>query len=586
MDGSSTTNWIRIGYASKVPRRYVLVAALVASMIFMMFFVVPQVAHGSTQPSRYEAPPSFFPVVYISGTEYEMGYQYGYQAGKYISIVKDSLWSSLLERYDRATILNNLAKYEEYVSKELPRVKYLEILKGMADGAQAAGYNVTYQDILLINYQVEFEWMPLPGSCTNLAAWGKATSGGKLIAGSNFDYPRARGYSYIVMVIAYPKNGNAFVSFGIAGRLGDNFQMNDKGLIHESNKGPNARHEDMGYGITDFILGPYMAMTCSNADEAKDVIMSITPTNGINHLLADVNGHGYVIETTHSLKAIRSGIGKGYVISANHFMNTTMKPAQKPWDPAKYYRSSWYRYITAEKYIQENYGKVDYKTVMGIMSSTDYWNGTTWIRNAAWKPGSYTINRFGPWGGTFESKVAIPKDRVLYVCAGNPGHPQWGRLAPGFTGQYVKIYFKDSPLATTKALRSAAESELYLAAHAIDNLTAKNDWSKVLVNGLFDKAKSKYWDATRKMVLAELSSNKAESLKLYGEASTEFAEVQGISKYIRGMSVVLPPGPKGSMGPQGPPGEPAPMAPLWASIVIAIVAIIISGIAIVRTRIR
>ncbi|RLF08995.1 MAG: hypothetical protein DRJ62_07500, partial [Thermoprotei archaeon] len=222
-----------------------------------------------------------------------MGYQYGYQAGKYISLVKDGLWSTLLEKYDKETILTKLSEYESYVANELPEVDYLEILRGIAAGAQDAGYNVTYWDVLLINYQVEFEWIPLPETCTNMAAWGNATADGKLVVGSNFDYPRGRCYSYIVMIIAYPENGNAFISFGVAGRLGNNFQMNDKGLVHASNKGPNARPEDIGYGVTDFIIGPYIAMTCSTAEEAKDVFLRFTPTNGINHMVVDVNGHAY-----------------------------------------------------------------------------------------------------------------------------------------------------------------------------------------------------------------------------------------------------------------------------------------------------
>ncbi|RLF04171.1 MAG: hypothetical protein DRJ60_07485 [Thermoprotei archaeon] len=58
---------------------------------------------AATIEDGYVNPPGFFPIVYISGSEFEMGYQYGYQAGKYISLVKDGLWSSLLERYNKET---------------------------------------------------------------------------------------------------------------------------------------------------------------------------------------------------------------------------------------------------------------------------------------------------------------------------------------------------------------------------------------------------------------------------------------------------------------------------------------------------
>ncbi len=126
--------------------------------LLLVFMASSQVPLAATIEDGYVNPPSFFPIVYISGSEFEMGYQYGYQAGKYISLVKDGLWSSLLERHDKETILNKLSEYESYVANELPEVNYLEILRGIAVGAQDAGYNVTYWDVLLINYQVEFEW--------------------------------------------------------------------------------------------------------------------------------------------------------------------------------------------------------------------------------------------------------------------------------------------------------------------------------------------------------------------------------------------------------------------------------------------
>ncbi len=163
------------------------------------------------------------------------------------------------------------------------------------------------------------------------------------------------------------------------------------------------------------------------------------------------------------------------------------------------------------------------------------------------------------------------------------------RLAPGSYGQYVKIEFKDSPLSTTKALKTTTEFELFATAQAIEKLTANNDWSKVLVNELFDQAKSKYWEATHKLALAELTNDANEALKLYGEASTGFAEVQALCKYIRSLSTVLPPGPQGLQGlqgPQGPLGEPAPMEPVVASLGIAIIALCVSGIAVIKTRRR
>ncbi len=490
-------------------------------------------------PPFYEPPPEVMPIIYLSGSEYEMGYQYGQQAGGYIQIVKDGLWASLLTKYDKADILDKLAKYEAYV-KRLPKLNYLEIFKGIADGAREAGYNVTYEDVLAINYQVELEWLPHPkSSCTNLAVWGGATADGKTIAGSHFDFPWSNAYTYRVIIVAYPAKGNAFVSTAIAGMLGNNFLMNDKGLVYMSNKSANARPEDIGYGVADFILGPYVAMTCSSAEEARDTILSIRGTNGINRLVVDKNGGAYAVEATAALAKARAPGDFGerdYLITANHFVNPEMKEAQKPWEAIKYYPSSWYRYQTAAKYIEDNYGNIDVDTVMAILTSSKYWDGTQWHYNAWWT--GNTINRFGVWGGTLASQIAVPGEGTAYICTGNPGTTYWG----GGTGQYVKLLLGDSPRATAQKVRQAAYSEmLSLSKFAIrENIKAKLPISAALmVDEGFDSLREQYWRGVRYLVKAYLTKDTNKSLKFYSQASTNFAKVQAEAKRLKGLCEAL-----------------------------------------------
>jgi len=51
---------------------------------------------GNIQASKAEIinkdvlPPDILPVIFLSGSDYEMGYQYGQQAGNYIKINKES----------------------------------------------------------------------------------------------------------------------------------------------------------------------------------------------------------------------------------------------------------------------------------------------------------------------------------------------------------------------------------------------------------------------------------------------------------------------------------------------------------------
>ena len=491
---------------------------------------------STTSSVFYEPPPGVMPIVYLSGTEYEMGYQYGQQAGAYIEIVKDGLWASLLARYDKAEILDKLTGYEAYV-KKLAGVDYVAILKGIADGARDAGYDVSYEDVLTINYQVELEWLPHPkSSCTNMAMWGGATADGQTIAGSHFDFPWSNAYTYRVIIVAYPAKGNAFISTAIAGMLGNNFLMNDKGLVYMSNKSANARPEDIDYGVSDFILGPYVAMTCSTAEEAKETILSVKSTNGINRLLVDKNGGAYAVEATAALAAVRApgDFGeKDYLIAANHFVNPEMKETQKPWEAIKYYPASWYRYQTAAKYIEDNYGKMDVDAVMSLLTSSKYWNGTEWHYNAWWT--GNTINRFSAWGGTVASQIAVPGEGTVYICTGNPGTSYWSVGAPGQTGQYVKLQLKNSPSATANTVKKAAFSEFLSLAKLLTSLNLEKRLSIasiLAVDEQLDLVRDQYWKGVRYLVKASLTEDKNSTLKLYSEASTEFAKVQAGAKRL------------------------------------------------------
>jgi hypothetical protein len=477
----------------------------------------------------YESPPGVLPVVYVSGTEYEMGFQYGQQAGGYIEIVKDGLWASLLARYDKSTILDKLAEYEKYV-KGLSEVDFVSMMKGIANGARASGFDVSYEDILLVNYQVELEWLPLPeSSCSNVAVWGNATADGKTITGSNFDFPWGNGYAYGVILVAYPSHGNAYVTVAIAGMLNSNFVMNDKGLVCMSNKSANTRvNEDIGFGVTDFILESYVAMTCSTAEEAKDTLLSVRSSNGINHLVVDESGHGYVVEATAALSAAREPGDFGeedYLIATNHFIIPEMEPAQVPWEPKDYYPSSWYRYITIEKYIEDNYGNVDVDTVKSIMSSTDYWDGAGWHYDVGWS--GNTVNRFP--GATLTSKVAIPADRTVYICTGNPNTSFWGGGAPGQTGQYVKLCLGDSPYATANAMKAAAYSAIMSLAMDTASLNVEEEMSIPEIDAIeedFNLVRDQYWEGVRYFVVASLTKGPQDALAIYGKACTDFSEAQ------------------------------------------------------------
>ncbi len=55
-------------------------------------------AQGSATKDRHLLPPDILPVVFLSGSDFEMGYQYGQQAAAHVYLNTEASWASALER--------------------------------------------------------------------------------------------------------------------------------------------------------------------------------------------------------------------------------------------------------------------------------------------------------------------------------------------------------------------------------------------------------------------------------------------------------------------------------------------------------
>ena len=58
---------------------------------------------------RHLLPPDILPVVFLSGSDYEMGYQYGQQAAAHIHLNIQSSWASALQGMSHDQVIAGLA---------------------------------------------------------------------------------------------------------------------------------------------------------------------------------------------------------------------------------------------------------------------------------------------------------------------------------------------------------------------------------------------------------------------------------------------------------------------------------------------
>ncbi|MBN2408310.1 MAG: hypothetical protein JXE07_01115, partial [Candidatus Aminicenantes bacterium] len=286
-------------------------------------------------PARDSLPPSILPVVILKGSDYEMGFQYGEQAGAYIDRTREDKWASALRRFERDEVLRALRANQSFIKRYTP--EWIDFMRGMAAGATQSGFPMTYTDVLLMNCTLpdpktspypegaEKDALP-PKRCSVASAWGSATRDGCLIGLDTLDTPDV---AHAVVIVAYPDRGNAYLCGADAGEIGDHFLMNNKGFfLGNSGGGGSPRPEDEGYGIAWACSLPYVVRFCDGALEARDMVMKWQINVPENFHFADVWGNACVVEKTAAVQAVRNPGDFGerdFLFSTNNYLAPEMK---------------------------------------------------------------------------------------------------------------------------------------------------------------------------------------------------------------------------------------------------------------------
>ena len=231
-----------------------------------LWLVVIQLAGCAGDPGRGNLAPSVaatvsstpppylstgFPqVVVVSGTDYEMGVQYGEQTAPAIVHNVAIFKSRCYDAHGRDKVTKDMQVWNYYLEKHDPG--YKDWLRGIVEGCRNKGYEVEYLDLVLLMVFPGEMWSrpktPYPQethiawtgvspdassagtfhSCNTFAAKGAMTPDGKPIhAITSMAFTEAMDN---VILLAFPKNGVSFVSQTYAGRVNSNYAMNSKGF--------------------------------------------------------------------------------------------------------------------------------------------------------------------------------------------------------------------------------------------------------------------------------------------------------------------------------------------------------------------
>jgi len=308
-------------------------------LTLLVFFNMAKKLPANVTKAKEVLPPGILPIVILSGSDYEMGYQYGQQSGPYLDKEKEAQWASALQTFSRDQVIHMLKGNQFYIQKYTP--ENIEIMKGIKDGATASGFQLSYTDVLLMNCTLpkpetstfppdaEKDSLP-PKKCSVCSAWGSATTNGRLIGMDTLDAGEA---AYGVIILAFPDIGNNYICGAQAGEIGDHFLMNNRGLfVGNSGGGGSPRDVDTNYGLSWSCSLTHIVRFASSANEARDMLLPWQINVPENFHFVDVKGNACVVEKTAAIQSVRKpgDFGeKDFLYSTNNYLNKEMMPTKK-----------------------------------------------------------------------------------------------------------------------------------------------------------------------------------------------------------------------------------------------------------------
>jgi isopenicillin-N N-acyltransferase like protein len=165
-----------------------------------------------------------WPLVEVSGSAYEMGYQHGAQGAELVQ--KYLIWIDRMTGKSRDELCRNAMAFLPLMEQLSPR--FVEEIRGLSEGA-----GISFEEGVLCQARGEAAKVG-DEACTAFALTGKATAGGVTLAGQNQDL--APEYAdFAILLHVKPNDGRPrALLFTFAGQLGYS-GMNEHGIAHFAN---------------------------------------------------------------------------------------------------------------------------------------------------------------------------------------------------------------------------------------------------------------------------------------------------------------------------------------------------------------
>lgn len=508
-------------------------------------------------------PANIRPVIILKGSDYDLGYQWYQQL---FQIFGSWILENIAKRQFNKSQLKALEIYKNYIRDYTP--EWINMIKGMSEGATNAGVPLSYENILAhVVYPFSTESGNISPGCSGFAAWGKATTNGKLVAMGSTDH---EPLPEVTIVVFPEEGGNNFITSPIYASMrssGGHPGLNNQGLVnvhHAATRWIAAKPiEDRTPGVIEGLATWHTLRFANNANKALEMQLSYPSGDGnIGGFWADVKGNAFAIERNNPPIIRRAGdYGEtDFLYSTNNAISKELDYAQNPpekgnsyiehggWIGSGFTISSVTRNLWINNFLDSYKGQVDLDFAMMMMRfpgiPPDY--PTLEEADAAYLPTKGKGWHVAP-ASLMNSLVGIvlPGEGLYYItnCAVRkgyshaPGKHFYG-IEPIHSFYQLKLTYNSDLADVIYGTRERARYNLYYANHELRKLSYW-DIPYVPLDEVFNKAAIE-WQKGRFYIEDAKKTAGNESIYNYGKALRAYTRCQALANHVY-ESLVPPP---------------------------------------------
>jgi len=289
-----------------------------------------------------------FPLVSVSGTSYEMGYQHGEQAA---ALIESYLfWIEKNTHSDRDQLGQRARAFLPFIEKLNPEL--VQEVRGLSAGAE-----IPFEHALLCQTRGEAASAPIADDCTAFAFRGEATTQGQTLAGQNQDLPPEFSDLGIVLHIKPSDHRPRAITFTFAGQLGY-MGMNQRGVAHFANGLSDYQWQ---LGLPHYPLKRTL-LEKSCVAECLDVLRQHRTCSAANMVLCDGAGEISDIEIRPEGIALYADEHPDSRLHTNHYITDQFAPHETHGTADSAPRLQRIRDL-----VRDNWGKIDVECIQNIL---------------------------------------------------------------------------------------------------------------------------------------------------------------------------------------------------------------------------